>query len=193
MQSNFWAYLSRMKLIRRWSLMRNIHPENIQEHSYQVAVLAHALCEIDCQYFGGQCDAGAVVLLALYHDAGEVIVGDLPTPVKYHNPQIKKAYGEVENVARDKLLSMLPQQLQEVYRPLIFEQGEPRHMRMVKAADKLAAYLKCLEELGAGNKEFAEAERSIRCELDRYTDVPALAWFLEHCLDGFLLSLDELH
>ena len=103
MNSRFYAYLSRMKLIRRWSLMRNVQPENIQEHSHQVAVLAHALCEIDNVYFGGNCDTGRAVLLALYHDVGEVIVGDLPTPVKYFNPEIKCAYGGIEDVAREKL------------------------------------------------------------------------------------------
>ena len=117
MNSRFYAYLSRMKLIRRWSLMRNVQPENIQEHSHQVAVLAHALCEIDNVYFGGNCDTGRAVLLALYHDVGEVIVGDLPTPVKYFNPEIKCAYGGIEDVAREKLLSLLPAELKTRYRP----------------------------------------------------------------------------
>ena len=193
MKSSFFAYLSRMKLIRRWSLMRNIQPENIEEHSYQVAIIAHALCVIDQVYFNGCCDVKEVVLLALYHDAGEVIVGDLPTPVKYHNPQIKLAYGEVEDVAREKLLSMLPEQMQNSYRPLLMEKGGERELRFVKAADKLAAYLKCMEELSAGNREFIQAEKSIRRELDKFNDLPAVAWFIEHCSGAFSCTLDELN
>lgn len=192
MQSNFFAYLSRMKLIRRWSLMRNIRPENIQEHSQQVALIAHALCEIDNTYCGGASDSGKAVLLALYHDVGEVVIGDLPTPVKYYNPGIKQAYGEIENMAREKLLSMLPPELAAVYRPLFFDHAESREARMVKAADKLAAYIKCLEETTAGNGEFRLAQASISQELEKYRELPAVAWFMEHCLQGFSKTLDEL-
>ena len=192
MNSRFYAYLSRMKLIRRWSLMRNVQPENIQEHSHQVAVLAHALCEIDNVYFGGNCDTGRAVLLALYHGVGEVIVGDLPTPVKYFNPEIKCAYGGIEDVAREKLLSLLPAELKTRYRPLFFADEQSREARLVKAADKLAAYIKCMEEISAGNQEFSQAERSIRQELDRFSDLPAVGWFMEHCLSSFAMTLDEL-
>ena len=192
MPYHFFAYLSRMKLIRRWSLMRNIQPENIQEHGHQVAVIVHALCEIERRYFGGNDDTGSVVLLALYHDVGEVIIGDLPTPVKYFNPAIKEAYGEIEDVAKEKLLSMLPEKLQDAYRPLIFGKETGREARLVKAADKLCAYLKCLEEVAAGNREFALAEKSVRRELEKFDDLPSVAWFLAHCADGFSRSLDEL-
>lgn len=192
MRNHFFAYLSRMKLIQRWSLMRNIQPENIQEHSQQVAVLAHALCEIDNAYFQGGSDAGKAVLLALYHDVGEVIIGDLPTPVKYFNPEIKRAYGEIEDVARDKLLSLLPPELAQRYRPLFFADTESREARFVKAADKLAAYIKCVEEISAGNREFSQAERSVRAELARFDDLPAVGWFVAHCLDSFAMTLDEL-
>lgn len=181
-----------MKLIRRWGLMRSVQPENIQEHSQQVAVLAHALAEIDNCYCGGSSDAGRAVLLALYHDVGEVIIGDLPTPVKYFNPEINKSYGQIEDVAKDKLLSLLPKELLPAYQPLVFPDKTLPEYRLVKAADKLAAYIKCLEEAGAGNKEFAKAEKSIKKELAKYDDLPALTWFQTHCLAAYAKTLDEL-
>jgi len=194
MAHHFYAYLSRMKHIRRWSLMRNVQPENIQEHSHQVAVVAHALCEIDRIYFGGSADPAKTALLAMYHDVGEVIIGDLPTPVKYFNPEIKTAYGAIEDVAKEKLLSMLPEELTPVYRPLFFAEKEKdaAEQRFVKAADKLCAYLKCIEEVTAGNREFVKAKESIEAELQSYVDMPAVQWFLEHCADGFARTLDEL-
>jgi len=190
--TSFYAYLSRMKLIRRWSLMRSVQPENIQEHSHQVAVIAHALAEIDNRYCGGGSDPGLAVLLALYHDVGEVIIGDLPTPVKYFNPEIKSSYGIIEDVARDKLLSLLPEPLLPAYRPLFFPDKDRPEYRLVKAADKLAAYIKCLEEGSAGNGEFARAEKSIEKELDKFNDLPAVRWFRAHCLADYAKTLDEL-
>ena len=184
---NFFAYLSRMKLIRRWSLMRSVQPENIQEHSHQVAVIAHALAEIDNLRFGGQHDCGRIALLALYHD-----IGDLPTPVKYFNPEIKSSYGQIEDVAKEKLLSMLPTDLQSVYRDYIFSDPESPAHRLVKAADKLAAYIKCLEETAVGNSEFLQAERSIARDLEAYADMPSVRWFMEECLPAFRQTLDEL-
>ena len=193
MANNFFAYLSRMKQINRWSLMRNIRTENIQEHSHMAAVLAHALCEIENSFFGGHTDPAHSAELALYHDVGEVIIGDLPTPVKYFNPEIKASYGHVEDIARQKLLSMLPPELEQAYRPLIMAEEESREARYVKAADKLCAYIKCVEELTAGNREFEKAEKAIKRELDSWDDLPALKWFMENCMDGFSKTLDELN
>ncbi|MDO4732858.1 MAG: 5'-deoxynucleotidase [Bacillota bacterium] len=189
---NFFAYLSRMKLIHRWSLMRSVQPENIQEHSHQVAVIAHALAEIDNLRFGGSHDCGQILMLALYHDVGEVIIGDLPTPVKYFNPEIKGSYSKIETVAKEKLLSMLPEDLRDVYRPYICPDEQAAAYRLVKAADKLSAYLKCLEELAVGNGEFRLAEKTIAKDLQKYMDMPAVCWFLEECVPAFRQTLDEL-
>ncbi len=190
--TSFFAYLSRMKLIKRWSLMRNIQPENIQEHSMEVAVLVHALALAENTYFGGAYQAEHAAVLALYHDVGEVLIGDLPTPVKYFNPQIKQAYGEIEDVSKQKLLSFLPQGLQGSYQGLLFPDAQQKEYRLVKAADKLSAYLKCLEECAAGNGEFLRAKESIRRELDKFADIQSVDWFLTNCADSFSKTLDEL-
>jgi 5'-deoxynucleotidase len=192
MGEHFFAYLSRMKLIKRWSLMRNINAENIAEHSLQVAMIAQALALIGNTYFGETNDVGAVTQLALFHDAGEVLIGDLPTPVKYFNPQIKEAYGQIEKVAKHKLLDMLPSELAKAYRPLLFPDTATRNQRLVKAADKIAAYLKCVEENAAGNGEFIQAEEATLTELAKFGDVPALGYFMEHFTPSFKKSLDEL-
>ena len=190
--SNFFAYLSRMKLINRWGLMRSVQLENIQEHSHQVALIAHALAEVENRCFGGNVDTGCVVLLAMYHDVGEVIIGDLPTPVKYFNPEIKRTYGEIENIAREKLLSMLPEDLSEAYSSLFFPDEERHEYYLVKAADKLAAYVKCLEECAAGNGEFLQAKESIKKDLKNYEAMPPVRWFMENCLEAYGKTLDEL-
>ena len=186
----FFAYLSRMKYIRRWSLMRNSDTENIQEHSHSVAVLAHALALIRNQYFGGGADPGQVAVLALYHDAPEILTGDMPTPIKYSNPQIRQAYARVEQVAQEKLLSLLPPELQPHYAPLL-HQAEGEAALLVKAADKLSAHIKCLEELKAGNKEFQAAAAQTRSALESM-NLPELDYFMEHFLPAFSLTLDEL-
>ena len=155
MKSHFFAYISRMRFIQRWALMRNTAPENVQEHSHQVAVLAHALAVIRNERFGGRVDAGAVAAAALYHDASEILTGDMPTPIKYDNPAIRKAYKDVETVAEEKLLHMLPQEFRPVYALILHPDAETE--QLVKAADKLSAYIKCVEELKAGNNEFREA------------------------------------
>ena len=190
MRSHFFAYLARMRFIQRWALMRNTSPENVQEHSHQVAVLAHALAVIRNEKFGGDVDAGAVAVAALYHDATEILTGDMPTPIKYYNPEIRGAYKAVEAVAGDKLLSLLPQEFQATYRPILQPQDETGEQR-VKAADKLSAYLKCLEELKAGNTEFRKAKEQTYAALLQ-NPLPALRCFMEEFLPGFELTLDEL-
>ena len=183
MNSHFFAYISRMRFIQRWALMRNTAPENVQEHSHQVAVLAHALALIRNEKFGGQVDPGLVAAAALYHDASEILTGDMPTPIKYDNPAIRTAYKDVEAVAEGKLLRMLPPELQDAYAPEV--------ERLVKAADKLSAHIKCLEELKAGNAEFREAAAQTRKALDAF-DLPEVRYFMDTFLPSFSLTLDEL-
>ena len=190
MKSHFFAYVSRMRFIQRWALMRNTAPENVQEHSHQVAVLAHALAVIRNEKFGGTVDPGAVAVAALYHDASEILTGDMPTPIKYDNPAIRKAYKDVEAVAEGKLLAMLPEELQAVYSPILTP-TDPEVIRLVKAADKLSAYIKCVEELKAGNNEFREAVAQTRKSLEAY-ELPEVVYFLETFMDSFALTLDEL-
>ena len=188
---SFYAYLSRMRYISRWGLMRNSCPENIQEHSHQVAVLAHALALIARKVYGNKTvSPEACATAALFHDAGEIITGDMPTPIKYYSPEIRDAYKQVEAVAEGKLLGMLPEELQEDYEPLLRE-SDPEIRRFVKAADKLSAHIKCLEELKASNHEFLLAARQTRQALDDM-DMPEVRYFIEHFLDSFTLTLDEL-
>ena len=191
MAYNFFPMIARMKYINRWGLMRNTQAENIQEHSHMVAVLAHALAVIQNRYYGGQVDPGAVAVAALYHDASEILTGDMPTPIKYDNPDIQNAYKAVESVAEQKLLSMLPEDLRADYDEIITI-PDPEVHALVKAADKLSAYLKCVEELKAGNAEFKKAKEQTYAALCQ-NPVPALKYFMEHFLEGFELTLDELN
>ena len=191
MAYNFFPMISRMRYINRWGLMRNTRLENIQEHSHQVAVLAHALAVLENRYFSGQVDPGAVAVAALYHDASEILTGDMPTPIKYDNPDIQSAYKAVESVAERKLLSMLPDDLRPDYEAALTI-PDPEVRAIVKAADKLSAYLKCVEELKAGNTEFKKAKEQTYAALCKNPS-PALNYFLEHFLDGFELTLDELN
>ena len=190
MSHNFFAYIARMRFINRWALMRNSYTENIQEHSHQVAVLAHALAVIRNTYFGGHMDTGAVTVAALYHDATEILTGDMPTPIKYYNPAIRDSYKQVEKIAGDKLLGMLPEELRSTYDAAL-RPADPEVEKLVKAADKLSAHIKCLEELKAGNTEFKMAAEQTLAALKTY-DLPELSWFMENCLAGFSLTLDEL-
>lgn len=191
MSHNFFALISRMRYIGRWGLMRNTFQENIQEHSHMVAVLAHALAVIRRDLFGGDLDPEHAAMLALYHDAPEILTGDLPTPVKYYNPEIRDAYREVEEVSARRLLSMLPEALRPAYESLLLEDPESEYHALVKAADKLSAYIKCVEEVKAGNTEFRQAaEQTYRILED--SPLPEVAYFLEHFLPGFSLTLDEL-
>ena len=190
MKSHFFAYISRMRFIQRWALMRNTAPENVQEHSHQVAVLAHALAVIRNEKLGGAVDSGAVAVAALYHDASEILTGDMPTPIKYDNPAIRKAYKDVEAVAERKLLDMVPAELRRAYEPVLTGPGGDTE-RLVKAADKLSAYIKCVEELKAGNLEFREAAAQTRAALEAY-DLPEVAYFMDTFMDSFSLTLDQL-
>ena len=191
MANEFYALMGRMKYITRWGLMRNTFSENIQEHSHQVAVLAHALALIRRDILkleGPNPDRCAVA--ALYHDASEILTGDLPTPIKYYNPDIKHAYKQVERIAGERLLDMLPPALRESYAPLVLEDDEAV-LPIVKAADKLSAYIKCVEEQKAGNTEFDSAEKATMESL-RQMELPELQWFIDNCLEAFALNLDQL-
>ena len=190
MQSRFYALISRMRYIGRWGLMRNTFQENIQEHSHMVAVLAHALALIQRDILHEPADPNRCASAALFHDASEILTGDLPTPIKYYNPAIKQAYKQVEAISCEKLLALLPEALRDSYRPLLLESDE-QVARIVKAADKLSAHIKCLEELKAGNAEFDSAARQTRQALEQM-HLPCLDYFMEHCLDSFRLTLDEL-
>ena len=191
MKSDFFAFISRMKYIARWSLMRSTVQENIQEHSHMVAVLAHALGLIRRDVFGRPCDAERLAAVALYHDAPEILTGDLPTPIKYHSAAIKDAYDEVETVAVEKLLAELPEPLRPAYRTLLTAPERPEEYALVKAADRLAAYIKCVEERKAGNLEFSSAELASRRKLEAL-GLPEIDYFLEHFMPGFEKNLDEL-
>ena len=191
MAYNFFAYIARMKYISRWGLMRNSVQENIQEHSHMVAVLAHTLAVIRRDVLGADCDPGAAAVAALYHDAPEIFTGDLPTPVKYCNPEIRDAYKAVEAVSADKLLSMLPTELRPAYAPWLREDYDPSLRALVKAADKLSAYIKCVEEVKAGNNEFRQAAGQT-LEAVKAMGLPEAEYFIEHFLPAFGLTLDEL-
>ncbi len=191
MNENFFAYISRMRYIGRWSLMRNSLPENIQEHSHMVAVLAHALGVIRRDVFGVPCDPNAAAAVALYHDSSEILTGDLPTPIKYHSRQIREAYGQVETLACRKLLDTLPEALRPAYEELLTGRTQAELHDLVKAADKLSAYIKCIEERKAGNKEFLSAEAQTRRLLEECS-MPEVDYFLAHFIPAFELDLDEL-
>ena len=191
MSDNFFAYISRMRYIGRWSLMRNSLPENIQEHSHMVAVIAHALGVIRRDVFGVPCDPNKAAAVALYHDASEILTGDLPTPIKYHSADIRGAYQQVEKLACDKLLATLPDELRPAYEELLTGETQERLHDLVKAADKLSAYIKCIEERKAGNNEFLSAEKQTRAVLEA-SKLPEVGYFLEHFIPAFELNLDEL-
>lgn len=191
MANEFYAFLGRMRYITRWGLMRNSFSENLQEHSHQVAILAHALALIrrDILHLSGP-DPEQCAVAALYHDAAEILTGDLPTPIKYYSPELRQAYRVVEDAAGEKLLSMLPPALRESYRDYVLEQNEAVNP-IVKAADKLAAYIKCLEELKAGNQEFSTASAQTLAALEG-AQREEVTWFLENCLEPFTRNLDQL-
>ena len=188
---HFFAMLSRMKYISRWGLMRNTRSENLGEHSLETAVLAHGLAVIRNRRFGGEVDPQRAATLALFHDVPEILTGDLPTPVKYFNPKIREAYHTVEEEASRRLLSCLPADLAPDYEDLFFHRPQEEELwRIVKAADKLSALIKCVEEEKTGNREFMEASRSLRRSLEEM-DLPEVRCFLKEFLPSYSLSLDE--
>jgi 5'-deoxynucleotidase len=189
MSYSFFALISRMKNIGRWSLMRNSSQENIQEHSHMVAVIAHALAVIRRDVFGRDADPGRAAAAALFHDAPEIFTGDMPTPVKYHNPDIIAAYKQVESLAAKKLLTTLPDAMRPSYEALFDLDGETA--ALIKAADKLSAYIKCLEELKAGNNEFKSAAAQTLKKL-KALNMQEVDYFMAHFLGAFELTLDEL-
>ena len=191
MANEFFALMGRMRNITRWSLMRNTFSENIQEHSHQVAMLAHGLALIrrEILHLEGP-DPDKCAVAALYHDASETLTGDMPTPIKYYNPEIRAAYKQVERIASQRLVDMLPEQLQPFYAPVLMESDKEVEL-IVKAADKLSAYIKCIEEQKAGNTEFDSAAEATLKAL-RKMDLPELTWFIENCLDPFRKNLDQL-
>ncbi|HUC93740.1 MAG TPA: 5'-deoxynucleotidase [Paenibacillus sp.] len=199
MESHFFAYMYRLRYIERWSLMRNTTPETVAEHSYHVALLAHMLCEIGNRVFGRKLNADRVVSMALFHDATEVFTGDIPTPVKHHNPKMLASFREIEAMAADRLLGMVPEPLRDAYEPLLAggaassDSPEPdrKLLPYLKAADLLDAYLKCLSELSSGNREFAVAKGQTEQKLAKLA-MPEVEWFLTHMAPSFGKTLDEL-
>lgn len=189
--SKFFAFLNRMKYIRRWSLMRSVRDENIMEHSQQVAVIAHALALINNKIYHGSVDVNKAVLLAQYHEVGEVITGDLPTPIKYFNPEIRTAYKDLEKNASKRLLDMLPEELKGEYAEYIIPEEDSEEYKLVKCADRLAAYFKCVEEVKAGNSEFKKAKASIGNELKNMKR-PEVEYYLKEFAPAYELTLDEL-
>ena len=190
--SSFYAYLSRLRWIKRWGLKRNAHEENVMEHSWEVAVIAHTLALIKNKYYDGQVDANAVATAALYHDITEVITGDLPTPIKYHSPEISKAYKQIEHQAELELLALLPDALRTDFADLIQHNKIPtEHLEIIKAADKISAYLKCQTELKAGNTEFVNAAEQIALSISESTR-PEVIFFMQSFVPSCALTLDGL-
>lgn len=188
---DFYAYLMRMKYIKRWALMRSTSEENIMEHSWEVAVIAHALAIIKNEKFGGSVDEYKTLCLAVYHETSEVVTGDLPTPIKYFNREINSAYKSLEKDANERLIAKLPEELQNRYREFILDDLGSEEHKLMKYADRICAYIKCLEELKVGNKEFLKAKESIGKELSDADD-EAVKYFIKNVLPTFSKTLDEL-
>lgn len=189
---HFFAFLSRMKYINRWGLMRNTYTENIQEHSLQVAIIAHGLAVIRNTYFNGEINPERVAILAMFHDCNEIITGDMPTPIKYYNPQISKIYKDIEDISKEKIISMLPEEMADEYYSLFFKNPDDMDCwRLVKAADRIAAYIKCVEEVKAGNNEFKKASETI-LQTIMEIDFDEVRYFMEKFVPSFNLSLDEI-
>ena len=191
MEHHFFAYINRMKFIQRWGLMRNTLPENDMEHALQTAMIAHAIAVMGNVRYNRGYHPEYIMALAMYHDASEVITGDLPTPIKHHNPAIKTEYNKLEDIAAQKLIGMLPPDLRAYYTPLIAHDESTAEWRVVKAADRICAYIKCLEERKTGNGEFESARKSVKKSLDQI-DLPEVQDFISQCLPGFAMTLDEI-
>lgn len=191
MRYDFYAYMDRMKYIKRWQLMRSTRDENIMEHSQSVALLAHALVTIHNDIYGGNADVLKTVLCAMYHETSEVMTGDLPTPIKYYNKSIQGAYKEIERNACQKIVGTLPEEMQKSIAPYVLMEEDCIEKQLVKAADRLAAYIKCMEELRSGNTEFSKAKKSIEQDL-RSRKMPEVEYFFRYFIPSFSLALDEL-
>ncbi|MCH8550899.1 MAG: 5'-deoxynucleotidase [Natronospirillum sp.] len=190
--SHFFAYLNRLRWIRRWGLKRNVVEENVMEHSWQVATIAHALAVISNRHFDGNLDAERIAVLGLYHDVSEVITGDMPTPIKYHSPTITQAYKAIEEEAERDILGMLPESLQPDFRNLLLHENIPEEQqRIVKYADLISAYLKCEAEIRAGNTEFSSAFTQIENRI-RDTGAPEVDYFMSHFVEAYTLTLDDM-
>lgn len=189
MSSHFYAMLSRMKNIYRWGLMRNTRQENLSEHSLEVAFIAHALAIIRNRRFGGSVDANAVAVAAMFHDTSEIITGDMPTPIKYYNANIKNVYKEIEGIAKNRLVELLPEDMRDDFAPVYSPSDESE--RLIKAADKISALIKCIEERNSGNREFVSAEKSTLDAIKKL-NLPEADVFLKEFLDSYSLTLDEL-
>ncbi|MDO5155717.1 MAG: 5'-deoxynucleotidase [Eubacteriales bacterium] len=190
--SSFFAMMSRMKYINRWALMRNSYPENISEHSLEVAMIAHALALISNCKFGNHLNAEKAAMIGMYHDCTEIITGDMPTPIKYYNHDTKEAYKNVEKQAANELLSMLPDYLLAEYEKIFFPSEEEAYLvRLVKAADRISAYIKCIEEEKAGNREFSSAKATIYEKITQM-DLPEVRVFLRDFAESYKKTLDEL-
>lgn len=193
MPSNFFAYLARMRLIRRWSLMHSSRPENVEEHSYRVAVIAHALAVIRKRIFNRESNPERAAFLALFHDAGEVITGDLPTPVKHYTAELRDAYKKMEKEAVEKMLTLLPKEIRIEYsHALIQEKADGDMWELVRAADKIDAWIKCIEERRGGNHEFLPAEKKLRAQVEEF-QLPEAEYFIREFVPGFSLTLDDLN
>ena len=194
MISHFFAMLSRMKLINRWGLMRNTSNENLCEHALETAIIAHALAVIENEKFGANIDPNKVAVYAIYHDSSEILTGDMPTPVKYYNPKIKKAYKEIENISKEKLISFLPDDLKYTYSKILFynkdKENNKIEQKIIKAADKISALIKCIEEEKAGNKEFVKAYESLM-ETVEASELNCVKIFIKQFLPSYKLTLDE--
>lgn len=193
--SKFFAYISRMKNIRRWGLMRSFREENVQEHSLQVAMFAHALALLENDLYGGSFDPEHVMAIAVYHETSEVITGDLVTPIKYYNEEIRSAYKHIEALAEERMLSMLPENLEKKIRPLV-QPEDVKEKQLVKAADTLAAYTKCLEEVRSGNREFEKASEKLRQSIEsmsRDWKLQSVSYFMKEFIPSFEVTLDELN
>ena len=191
MRYDFYAYMDRMKYIKRWQLMRSVREENIMEHSQSVSILAHALVTIHNEIYGGNADVLKVVLYAMYHETSEVMTGDLPTPIKYYNRDIHSAYKELEHNACKKITKTLPTEMAHAIEPYILADEDTIEYKLVKAADRLAAYIKCLEELRSGNSEFKKAKKSIENDL-KERNMPEINYFMDNFIKAFELTLDDL-
>ena len=187
---NFFALAARMKYIHRWGLMKNTSAENVQQHSFDVAVISHALAVIGNTLFDKNYNADRIAVIAMYHDISEIFTGDLPTPVKYQNSEIISAFKDIEHAAKNKILKKLPENMRSTYKD-IFDGESGEYGKLVKAADKISAYIKCIEESSSGNSEFKSAETTLKASIEKM-NMPEADYFMKHFVPAYYLTLDEI-